>query len=103
MERRYEVYRQIRDAVTAQSRKNRDITAIDLDENFLTDGDAEITPLMLNIASDATILHDPKGQLDPYLRRIHRLIEAGGLERYRTKDGKYGWKPRQGIHRIVEA
>lgn len=103
LERRYQVYRPIRDAVTMQSQTNRDITAIDLDEEFISDEDAEITPLMLNIASDATILYDPKGQLAAFLRRIQRLIEVAGLQRCRTKNGKYGWKPKQGVLRIVEA
>jgi len=103
LERRYQVYRPIRDALTMQSRKVRDVTAIDLDEEFINDEDAEITPLMLNIASDATILYDPKGQLASFLRRIQRLIEVGGLERYRTKDGKHGWRSKRGVLEIVEA
>jgi len=103
LERRYQVYRPIRDAVTMQSRTNRDVTAIDLDEEFISDEDAEITPLMLNIASDATILYDPKGQLAAFLRRIQRLIEVAGLKRCRTRNGKYGWRPKHGVLRIVEA
>jgi len=103
LERRYQVYRPIRDALTMQSRKVRDVTAIDLDEEFINDEDAEITPVMLNIASDATILYDPKGQLASFLRRVRRLIEVGGLERYRTRDGKYGWKPKRGVTQTVEA
>jgi len=103
LERRYEVYRPIRDALTMKSRKVRDITALDIDEEFINDENAEITPLMLNIASDASILYDPKGQLASFLQRIQRLIEVGGLERYRTKDGKYGWRPKQRLPQIVEA
>jgi len=103
LERRYEIYRPIRDALMMQSRKVRDVTAIDLDEEFISDEDAEITPLMLNIASDATVLYDPKGQLTSFLRRVQKLIEIGGLERYRTKDGKYGWKPKRGALQTVEA
>ncbi len=103
LERRYQVYRPIRDALTMQSRRIRDITAIDLDDEFINNDDAEITPLMLNIASDATILYDPKGQLASFLRRIRRLIEVAGLERCRTKDGKYGWRPKRGVLQIVEA
>ena len=103
LERRYEVYRPIRDALTMQSPKVRDVTAIDLDEEFINDEDAEITPLMLNIASDATILYDPKGRLKSFLRRVQRLIEVGRLERYRTKDGKYGWRSKRGALQAVEA
>jgi len=102
LERRYEVYRPIRDALTMKPRRVRDITAIDIDEEFINDENVEITPLMLNIASDASILYDPKGQLASFLQRIQRLIEVGGLERYRTKDGKYGWRPKRGVHQIIE-
>jgi predicted nucleotidyltransferase len=103
LERRYEVYRPIRDALTMQSRKIRGITAIDLDEEFINDEDAEVTPLMLNIASDAAILYDPEGELSTFLRRVRRLIKVAGLQRYRTRDGKYGWRPKQGILQIIEA
>jgi len=101
LERRYQVYRPIHDALI-DSREIRDITVIDLDEEFIRNKDVEITPLMLNIASDAVILYDPEGALEAFLGRIHGLIEVGGLERYKTKDGKYGWKPKRGALQIVE-
>lgn len=103
LERRYQVYRPIHDAATTQLGKMTDITVIDLDEEFITNEDAEITSLMLNLAADAIILYDPQGQLASYFARIRRLIEVAGLERYRTKDGKYGWKPKHGALRMVEA
>ncbi len=103
LERRYQVYRPIHDALTAQSSRTTDITVIDLDEEFITDENAEITSLMLNIASDAAILYDPEGKLASFLEGVRRLIRAAGLERYRTKDGKYGWKPKEGVLRPVEA
>jgi len=102
LERRREVYKPIRDAVAGQHNQVKDITVIDVDEEFIKDEDAEITSLMLNIAADAVILYDPKGELATFLRSVHRLIEAAGLERYRTSDGSYGWKPRQGILQTVE-
>lgn len=103
LERRYQVYKPIHDAVTMQSRRMTDITVIDLDEEFIKDEDVEITPLMLNIAADAIILYDPEGRLASFIERVRRLIQVAGLERYRTKDGKYGWKPRDGVLRAVEA
>ncbi len=103
LQRRYQVYKPIHDTLTAQSSHTRDITVIDLDEDFITNEDAEITSLMLNIATDAAILYDPEGKLASFLERVRRLIRAAGLERYRTKDGRYGWKPKDGVLRAVEA
>ena len=103
LERRYQVYKPIHDAVAMQSRQVRDTTVIDLDEEFIKDEDVEITPMMLNIAADAIILYDPEGRLASFIERVRRLIQVAGLERYRTKDGKYGWKPRDGVLRAVEA
>ena len=101
LERRREVYKPIRDAV-AGHHQVKDITVMDVDEEFIKDENAEITSLMLNIAADALILYDPHGELATFLRNVQRLIEAAGLERYRTSDGSYGWKPRQGIIQTVE-
>jgi hypothetical protein len=58
---------------------------------------------MLNIASDAVILYDPAGELATFIARVRRLIEAAGLERYRTKDLKHGWKAKAGPLRAIEA
>ncbi len=102
LERRREVYKPIRDAVAGHHHQVKDITVIDVDEEFIKDEDVEITSLMLNIAADAVILYDPKGELATFLGRVHRLIEVAGLERYRTRDGSYGWKPRQGPLQAVE-
>lgn len=103
LQRRYQVYKPIHDAVALQSRQVRDTTVIDLDEEFIKDEDVEITPMMLNIAADAIMLYDPEGRLASFIERVRRLIQVAGLERYRTKDGKYGWKPRDGVLRAVEA
>jgi predicted nucleotidyltransferase len=102
LERRYQVYKPIHDA-TIQTGRVRDITVIDLDEEFIRNEDAEITPFMLNIASDAIVLYDREGELASFLERVRRLIELARLERYKTKDGKYGWKPKHGVLRVVEA
>lgn len=103
LQRRYEVYKPIYDAVALQSSRARDVTVIDLDEGFITNEDVEITSLMLNIASEANVLYDPERKLGIFLQRVRKLIEAAGLERYRTRDGKYGWKARDGVLRPVEA
>ena len=102
LERRYEVYKPIYDAITSQYGQEKDLTVIDIAEEYLEDRDAEITSLMLNIIFDAVILYDPSGKLAAFIGRVGRLIEAAGLERYRTKDGKYGWKSKTGPLRAVE-
>lgn len=103
LQRRYEVYKPIHDAVIAQSGRTSDVTVIDLDEEFIENDDVEITSLMLNIAFDANVIYDPDGKLATFLARVRKLIDAAGLERYRTRDGKYGWKPKDGVLRAVEA
>lgn len=102
LQRRYEVYKPIHDAVTTQFGRTSDVTVIDLDEEFIENDDVEITSLMLNIASDANVIYDPDGKLASFLARVRKLIDAAGLERYRTRDGKYGWKPKDGVLRAVE-
>jgi len=103
LSRRYLAYRPIYEAVNLQAEKTADVTVIDVDEEFITDEKAEITSLMLNIAWDAIILYDPENKLSSFLNRVRRLVEAAGLERYRTPEGKYGWKPKCGRLQPVEA
>jgi hypothetical protein len=103
LSRRYLVYKPVYEAVNMQAEKTVDVTVIDLDEEFITDEKAEITSLMLNIASDAIILYDPEGKLSSFLNRVRQLVEAAGLERYRTPEGKYGWKPKFRHLKPIEA
>jgi hypothetical protein len=101
-DRRAKVYRCIHTAVTADG-VSRDITLLDMDEAFLLDQDAEITPLILNVVADAVILYDPKGELVSFVNRVKKIIQLAGLERYAVKGGKYGWKAKDGILQKVEA
>jgi predicted nucleotidyltransferase len=101
-DRRSQVYRCIHNAVTSDG-VSRDVTALDMDEKSILDEDAEITPLMLNVVADAVILYDPKGELRSFVDRVKKVIQLAGLERYAVRDGKYGWKPKDGILRKVEA
>lgn len=101
--RRYEVYKPIHDVIASQYKQTMDITVIDIDEEYIENEDAEITPIMLNIAADAVILYDPTGKLSTFIARVRRLIEAAGLERYRTMDLKHGWKAKAGPLRAIEA
>lgn len=69
----------------------RDTTVIEM-----TDDEAgEVTPLILNIAAEGIILYDEGGELSEFLDKVRRRIEEMGLLRYRTRDGKYGWKLRR--------
>ncbi len=89
MERRRTLY----DAAY-QGLEGGDITIVDADQEDLFTQELEVTPLLLNIAWDSLILHDPDGKLSKLFVEIRRKVEESGLERYRTTDGKYGWKPR---------
>lgn len=52
-----------------------------------------ITPLLLNIAHDGVILYDKEGNVGQLFERLRRALKRAGFARYRTQDGKYGWKP----------
>jgi len=79
---------------TAYRTLKRDVTLIDVDEKELFREELEITPMLLNIAWDSRVLYDPEGKLSRLFERVKTLIKKLKLERYRTIDGKYGWKPR---------
>jgi len=65
-----------------------------------------ITPLLLNIAHDGIVLYDKEGIVSSFLREVREAAEKAGLVRYKTTDGKYGWKTRRklevGEHLIVK-
>jgi hypothetical protein len=71
-----------------------DVTVVDLDDSIF-EKDFVVSPLLLNIASDAKILWDPEGKLARFLGDVRSLIERAGLTRYRTSSGRYGWKPKE--------
>jgi hypothetical protein len=52
---------------------------------------ADVTPLHLDLAEDASILHDPQGFLAARLQRVRELIEEAGLERRRSESGWWWW------------
>ena len=79
----------------------KDVTVIDIDENKLFRDDLKISPLLLNIIYDSIILYDPTGRLTKLFDRIKYAIDKN-LVRYKTPDGKYGWKPRKGILSIIK-
>jgi len=69
----------------------RDTTVIEMEEGEV----GRVTPLILNVASDGVVLYDREGKLTEFLDKVRRRVEEVGLIRYRTPDGKYGWKLRE--------
>lgn len=74
----------------------RDITIIDVDEKEIFKTDLEVTPLLLNIAYDGKILYDPEKKLTRLFEQIKSLIKELKIEKYKTPNGKYGWKTKNG-------
>ena len=95
------VYQCIHRIVTADG-VSRDLTVLDWDESFITKDNAEVTPLLLNIAADAIILYDPNRLIRSFLDKVKKIIDLAGLERYKVPTGEYGWKPKDGVLRAVE-
>ena len=80
----------------------RDVTLIDVESSSIFKQDLKISPLLLNIASESVFLHDPSNRLTGLFNRIREAVRRAGLVRYRTPDGKYGWKPAAGGLRVIE-
>jgi predicted nucleotidyltransferase len=68
------------------------LTLVDIRLSELVSNDYELTPLMLNILYDGIIIWDKYGLLKDFVEKGRRLIEKMKLVRYKTPDGKYGWK-----------
>jgi len=52
-----------------------------------------VTPFIINVAFDGIVLYDVDGEALEILNRVKESVRQAGLERYRTSDGGYGWKP----------
>ena len=102
LERRYLLYKPVHIALNEEAEKFTDVTLIDIDESEILDEKLDVSPLLMNMAWDAKLIYDPEGKLKTFVNGVKRLIEAAGLERYGTEDGKYGWKPKAGRLRKVE-
>jgi len=70
----------------------RAATLVDARADELFGEELELTPLLLNILVDGIVVYDRTGKLAELAAKARRLVEAEGLVRYRTPDGKYGWK-----------
>lgn len=85
VERRRLVYRAL---APIREKYHRDTTTIEMEEGDV----GQVTPLILNVASDGIVLYDKEGNLTEFLDKVRKSVEEVGLIRYRTRDGKYGWK-----------
>lgn len=89
VKRRYMVY----DALTPVLRKfKRDVRVIEVDAK---DVGRQITPLLINIAHDGIVLYDRDGKIEGLFNNVKSAVKKAGLVRYKTREGKYGWKPTQ--------
>jgi predicted nucleotidyltransferase len=94
-DRRFKIYHCLHSVL------KRDVTVIDLDEDELFREDLRIDSFLLNVIWDSVILYDPTGRLRELFERVRSAVR-GKLERYRTRDGKYGWRPRSGELSVIE-
>jgi len=86
MEARSTIYRVIARHV------GRALTLVDMRADEVFGEKVELTPLLLNILSDGIIIYDGTGRLSALMEKTRRLMDEAKLVRYRTPDGKYGWK-----------
>jgi len=91
VERRRILYKALYPAV-AKSR--RDLTIVDVGVEELKS--LRPSSLLLNIAYDAVIIHDPEGILRRLFKAIKETLRRYGIIRYRLPDGSYAFKPRDG-------
>jgi predicted nucleotidyltransferase len=68
------------------------LTLILADLADLIKEDLEITPLLLNSLYDGIVICDEGGVLQRLKTKVDMLVKKSNLVRYRTPDGKYGWK-----------
>jgi hypothetical protein len=52
----------------------------------------ELTLLLLNILMDGVVIYDRMGRISKLIAKAGELVEKAGLVRYKTPDGRYGWR-----------
>ena len=72
------------------------VTLVDVELEEVSKRGLEVTPLLINILYDGLIIYDELGILRRLKEGVLRLVEEAQLVRYRTPDGKYGWKRADG-------
>jgi len=70
----------------------RAVTLIDARADELFKGELELTPLLLNILVDGIVIYDKTGEIRELTSRVRQFVDSMGLIKYKTPDGKYGWK-----------
>jgi predicted nucleotidyltransferase len=70
----------------------RAVTLIDMCAEDLFKDSLELTPLLLNILMDGVVIYDRMGRIGRLIAKAGELVEKAGLVRYKTPDGKYGWR-----------
>ncbi len=70
----------------------RPLTLVDVDLEEISRDDLVITPLLMNALYDGIIAYDETGVLVRLKSKVMQLVRKANLVRYRTSDGKYGWK-----------
>jgi len=96
IDRRFRIYDPLRRIL------KRDITVLDIDEAKIFKKELTVDSFLLNVAWDALILYDPMGKLTKLFKRVKTAVRRAELIRYKTKDGKYGWKPAKGRLEVIE-
>jgi len=77
-------------------RVGRAVTLVDARADELFKDCLELTPLLLNILVDGIVIYDKTGRLAELAAKTRQLVAKAGLTRYKTPNGKYGWKRRDG-------
>jgi predicted nucleotidyltransferase len=75
-------------------RLRRAVTLLDVRLDEIQREDLELNPLLVNLIADGIIIWDSRGILKRFLEEGRALIREMDLIRYKTPDGKYGWKRR---------
>ena len=88
MEARSAIYR------TIVKHVKKALTLVDVRLNEIASDEVVLTPLLINIVADAVVIWDTGNVLREFVEKRRALIRKAGLVRYRTPDGKYGWKRR---------
>jgi len=93
VERRLHVYESLTPVIR---RFKVDVNVIEMDEREIG---KSLTPLLVNIAHDGLILFDRNGRITSFFERLRGAVKKAGLVRFRTNDGKYGWRPARQLQR----
>jgi predicted nucleotidyltransferase len=81
---------------TLSSCIGRALTLVDVRASEVLGDVVELTPLLLNILVDGVVIYDKTGRLLQLVSRAREFVRVVGLVRYRTPDGRYGWRRADG-------